>query len=130
MEDKHIPTPDMEPSLNEVQQVEEPEGYVLPVKICEPTEVRELPSKRIGPHTVTVGATVGVKLIADDPRRKRVTLIARTQDINIGSTQAQSQLAGAWVPSEIPVVFDTRAELWAISITETTDVSVIEEYWA
>lgn len=120
----------MEPSINEVQQVEGDTGYVLPVKVCEPTETRELPSKRVGPHMTNVGATVGVKLIADDPRRKRVTIIAREQDILIGATQAQAQLAGAWVPSGTPVQLDTRAELWALSVTETTDISIIEEYWA
>lgn len=129
-EEGHVPSQEMEPSLKEVQQTEEDDVYsVIPVKICEPTETRELPSKRIAPRTVAIGDTAGVKLLSADPRRKFATIIARTSDISIGATQSQAQLNGAWVPGVVPFVVSSVAELWAVG-DDPTDVSVIEEYWA
>jgi hypothetical protein len=127
---QHIPTPDMEPDLNVVQQVETDDYHTIPVKVCEPVEARELPTKRIAPRTVTVDTVAGGKLLSADPRRKFATIIARTQDITIGATQAQAQLNGAWVPGVVPFVVSTVGELWATGDGGTTDVSVIEEYWA
>lgn len=126
----HVPTPDMEPDLKEVQQVEDDSSHVIPVKICEPAEVRELPSKRIATRTVTVGSTAGAKLLSADPRRKFATIIPRTQDILIGASQSQAQLNGAWLPSVVPFVISSVSELWAMGDGASTDVSVIEEYWA
>jgi hypothetical protein len=120
----------MEPDLKEVQQVEADETYVIPVKVCEPTEVRELPSKRIATRTVVVGATAGVKLLSADPRRKSATIIGRTQDLLIGATQSQAQLTGAWIPGVVPFAITSMSELWAVGDGAETNVSVIEEYWA
>lgn len=126
----HVPTSDMEPDLNEVQQVDKGELHVIPVQIAEPVESRELPSKRIAPRTVPVSATVGTKLLSADPRRKFATIIARTDDLLIGANQAQAQISGSWVPGVLPLVVTTVAELWAIGDGSATDVTVIEEYWA
>lgn len=127
---RHTPTPDMQPDLGDVLQEEAPELGVVPVKICEPVEARELPSKRLGPRTVPLGSTVASKLLSRDPRRKSATIIARTQDILIGANQSQAQLSGAWVPGVVPLVITAEAELWAIGDGASTDVTVIEEYWA
>lgn len=129
-EDGYVPSPGMQPDLDEVLQVENVETHLVPVKISEPVEVRELPSKRMSVRTVSVGTTAGVKLLSADPRRKSATLTSRTQDVLIGTTQAQSQLSGVWVPGVVPLVITSVAELWAIGSGGTTDVSVIEEYWA
>jgi hypothetical protein len=120
----------MEPDLDEVQQVQEDEKYVIPVEVCGPIEARELPSKRVSARTVVVGTAAGVKLLSTDPRRKFATIIARTQDILVGATQSQAQLSGAWVPGSLPFVVTSVAELWAIGDGAETNVSVIEEYWA
>lgn len=125
----HVDTREMEPELSEVQQIEY-EEHVIPVKICEPTEVRELPSKRIATRTVAVGTTAGVKLLSADPRRKFATIIARSQDILIGASQSQAQLSGAWVPGVLPFVISSVSEVWAIGDGAETNVSIIEEYWA
>lgn len=74
--------------------------------------------------------TAGVKLLSADPRRKTATIIARTQDIQIGANQAQSQLNGAWIPGVVPFVITSVGEVWAIGVGGNTDVSVIEEYFA
>jgi hypothetical protein len=120
----------MEADLNEVQQVEDDSAHIIPVKICEPVESRELPTKRIAPRTVPVTSTAGSKLLSADPRRKFATIIARTQDIIIGANQSQAQLAGAWIPGILPLRIETVGELWAMGSGGNTDVSVIEEYWA
>lgn len=126
----HIDTADMEPDLNAVQQVEDYDSHIIPVKICEPAETRELPSKRIAMRTVAVSTTAGAKLLSADPRRKFATIIAKTQDIKIGATQAQAQLNGAWIPGVVPFQVSSVSELWAVGDGASTDVSVIEEYWA
>ena len=128
-EAKHVPLEDMEPSLNEVQQVDD-YAQVIPVKVCEPVEARELPTKRIAPRTVVVSATVGANLLSADPRRKFATIIGRTQDLYLGATQAQAQASAAWIPGVLPLVVSSTAELWAMADGSTTDVTVIEEYWA
>ena len=126
----HVPTPDMEPDLEEVQQVQDYDTHVIPVKVCEPTEVRELPSKRFAARTVPVSGTAGTRLLSHDPRRKFATIIGRTQDLVIGATQAQAQLNGSWIPGVVPFVITSVAEVWAKGDGDATDVSVIEEYWA
>jgi hypothetical protein len=120
----------MAPDLDSVQQVEDYDAHIVPVKICEPTDVRELPSKRLAPRTVTVDTVAGAKLLSADPRRKFATIIARTQDIRIGATQSQAQLSGAWIPGVVPFMVSSVGELWAVGDGASTDVSVIEEYWA
>lgn len=126
----HILSQDMEPSLKEVQQTEEPESFLVSVKVCEPTETRELPSKRIATRTVSILGTAASKILAADPRRKTATIIGRTSDIMLGSTQAQAQLNGAWLPGVVPFVISSVGEVWAMGDGASTDVSVIEEYWA
>jgi hypothetical protein len=128
--DAHVPTPDMAPDLDEVQQVEDPSRHLVPVEICGPVEARELPSKRFAARTVNVGTSAGVRLLSADPRRKFATIIARTQDILIGANQAQAQLNGAWVPGVVPFVITSVTEVWAVGSGAATDVSVIEEYFA
>lgn len=127
---EHTPSADMAPSLDEVLQSDYDEPHVIPVKLCEPTEVRELPSKRISTRTVPLIATAGSKLLSADPRRKFATIIARSSDIRIGSSQAEAQLTGSWIPSAVPLPITSKAELWAMGDGAPTDVSVIEEYWA
>lgn len=128
--DLHVPSPGMQPDLDDVLQVENVDPHLVPVKVCEPVDARELPAKRLSTRTVPVGTLAGVKLLSADPRRKSATIIARTQDILIGANQAQAQLSGAWVPGVLPLAITSVSEVWAVSTGADTDVSVIEEYWA
>lgn len=125
----HIDVRAMEPDLSDLQQVEAEPLTAVPVKICEPVESRELPAKRISARVVNVSSTVAGKLLSTDPRRKSATLIPRTQDILIGSSQSQAALTGAWLPGVVPFVTTTQSEVWAMGDGASTDVSVIEEYW-
>lgn len=127
---KHTPTPDMQPDLNDVLQVEDVDLQLVPTKVCEPVETRELPSKRFSARTVPVSTLAGSRLLSADPRRKFATIIAKSQDIRIGATQAESMLSGAWVPGVVPFVITAVGEVWAVGDGADTDVSVIEEYFA
>jgi hypothetical protein len=121
----------MQPDLDEIQQVEDYDKlHVIPVEICGPAEVRELPSIRVAPRTVTVDTVAGAKVLSADPRRKTATIIARAGDIRIGASQSQAQLSGAWLPLKTPVQISSVGQLWAVGDTAPTDISVIEEYWA
>jgi hypothetical protein len=118
----------------DIIQVEPDPLQSIPVHVQGPVETRELPSKRIAFRTVpvpvaVVGVTPSQKLVAADPRRIRVTLIPRTADIYVGTSQATAVSGGAWFPSVVPMQFATNQELWA-SGTAATDVTVIEEFWA
>jgi hypothetical protein len=120
----------MQPDLDDVLQTENVDPHLVPVKVCEPVESRELPSKRVSTRTVPVGTAAGVKLLSADPRRKFATIIGRTQDLLIGANQAQAQLSGSWIPGSVPFIISTVAEVWATGDGGATDVSVIEEYYA
>lgn len=124
----HVPTQDMQPDLDEVQQVTE--DHVIPVTVSGPVETRELPARPTNPRTVAVVSGVGAKLVAADPRRKFVTIIARTNDIRIGGTQSASILGGSWIPNVVPFVIHGTGDLWASGDGGDTDVTVVEEYWA
>jgi hypothetical protein len=128
-ETAHVSTADMQPDLDSVLQVED-EPHVVPTKVCEPVDTRELPAKRMSPRTVSVTTTAGAKLLSADPRRKSATIVARSQDIRIGVTQSQALLNGAWFPGVVPFVSTAVTELWAVGDGADTDVSVIEEYFA
>jgi hypothetical protein len=120
----------MEPELDEVLQTEPDDAHIIPVKVCEPVETRELPTKRLAPRTVPITSTVAGKLLSADPRRKSALIVGRSSDILIGVTQAQANLTGTWYPGSVPYPTTTTGELWAKGDGANTDVSVIEEYWA
>lgn len=125
----HVSTQEMQPDLDEVQQVDATD-HVIPVSVSGPVETRELPSRPTNPRTVSVVSGVGSKLVAADPRRKFVTIIARTNDIRIASSQSGSTLGGSWIPNVVPFVIHGSGDLWASGEGGNTDVTVIEEYWA
>ena len=128
--DTHDSTQDMVPDLESVLQVEAEDNHVIAVKVCEPVDVRELPTGRISLRAMFVSTAVGTKLLSDDPRRKKASIIAKTNDIRIGSTQAASTLTGVWVPNGQQLTVTASGELWACGTVDNTEVSVIEEYWA
>lgn len=101
----------------------------LPVTTVDPVQTRELPAKHTAYFTVgSVGTAAGVRLVPHDPRRKSVTVLALDQDVVLGGTQAAA-LSGAQWPANVPFVSTSVGEMWATSVTATTDVSVIAEYW-
>lgn len=125
------------PDPEDIVQAEE-EAYdtkPVAVSVCGPVETREVPAAGYpGYFTASaVGATVGVRLLGMEPRRKHATLIAQDQDIWISSSQAgaQSGAGGAMrIPAVVPYVIDHLHEVWACAVTGTTDVSVATVNWS
>lgn len=127
---------DLTPEPDEIVQAEE-EPYVvqpIPVVQCGPVQVRELPGIRAGYGTETgVGTTIGVRLLPLEPRRKEAIIMALDQDIWISGSQsgAASGAAGAFrVTANVPFVIPHMDQVWAVSVTSTTSISVMSTYWS
>lgn len=108
-------------------QDERPSLATVPVRVTTPVQVREMPSRNAAGRTALVSNTAAVRLLTPDPRRKRATLYAFDQEIAFGPTQASA--TSRW-PKQVPLYLDTRDEVWVISATSTTDVTIITEAWA
>lgn len=126
---------DIVPDPEDIVQSEEEYNRQVEVKVCAPVQTRELPaSGHPGYFTAAaVGTTVGVRLLALEPRRKYATLIALDQDVWISSSQAGAQ-AGAGgamrIPAVVPFVIGHMHEVWACAVSGSTDVSVETVNWS
>lgn len=124
------------PDPEDIVQAEE-DDYTRtpePVVVCGPVETRELPAQRAGYKTDQgVTATVAVKLLPFEPRRKEAMILPVDQDIWLSGSQAGAQ-AGAAGAILVPVgtLWPVRhlAEVWACAATGTTDISVASDYWS
>jgi hypothetical protein len=126
---------DMHADPEDVVQAEDylEAGRPVDVAVVGQVETRELPAVRAGYRTeAAVGAAVGAKILAFEPRRKSAVIVAQSQDIYVGISQAgvQAGTSGAarW-PALVPFVVTHLDEVWAIAVTGTTDISVLAEYW-
>lgn len=125
-------TPDFVAEPGEILQEEIPEAPLTPIPTTVESTVRvqELPAKKTTFYTAaSVGTTVGVQLLGRDPRRKQATIIGLSQDIRLGSTQAEA-VSGGRVPAVVPIVIGSMGEIWATAVSSTTDITVIAEYWS
>lgn len=127
---------DVTPDPEEIVQAEEAydSARPIPVTVCGPIQTRELPAKAPGYRTEPgVGASVAVKLMAFEPRRKAGLVMAISQDVWLSSSQAGA-MAGASgairIPAVIPWPIDHMEEVWAMAVTGTTDISVQSSYWS
>lgn len=128
---------DVTPDPDDIVQAEEDDynSRPIPVSVCGPTEVRELPASGYpGYQTVSaVGTAVAVRLLALEPRRKYATLIAQDQDVWIASSQAGAQAGaggGMRIPAVLPYVIGHMHEVWACAVAGTTDISVETVNWS
>lgn len=127
---------DVTPEPEEVVQAEEePYGTrPIPVTLCGPAQVRELPAVRAGYNTEqAVTTTVAVRILNFEPRRKGAVIIAQDQDIWISGSQAGAQMgasASIRIPAVVPFSIDHLDEVWACSVSSTTDISVMTTYWS
>lgn len=119
----------------DIVQAEEPYDPARPINVtvCGPVETREVPAVRAGYRTEqSVTTTVAVKILAFEPRRKSAVLIAQGQDIWLAGSQAGAQVGAsgaARIPALLPFVIGHLDEVWACSVTGTTDIAVLAEYW-
>lgn len=100
----------------------------VPVCVEDSVRVQELPA-RSGACYSTVVDTTGGRILGRDPRRKSATILAITEDVRLGTTQANA-INGARVPAVVPFVISHIDEVWAASVQNTTEVSIITEQWA
>jgi hypothetical protein len=125
------------PEPDEIVQAEEPYDPTRPINVavCGPVQTRELPAIGYPGYKTeaAVTATLGVKVLAMEPRRKSATIMAVGQDIWISSSQAGAQagVGGAmrW-PALVPYVVNHIHEVWVCAFTGTTDVSVETVNWS
>lgn len=125
------------PDPEEIVQAEEDYDPTRPINVtvCGPVQTRALPAiGRPGYRTESnVTATIGVKLLAMEPRRQSAVIIAQTQDIWISGSQAGAQAgaSGAFkVPAVVPFVVDDIYAVWACAVSGTTDISVKTTNWS
>lgn len=125
------------PEPDEIVQDEHHYPAAAPVATCVvgPVQTRELPAAGYPGYKTESGVTtsLGVKLLALEPRRRSATIVALSQDIWISSSQAgaQSGAGGAmrW-PALVPYVVQHMHEVWVTSVSSTTDVSVETVNWS
>lgn len=119
----------------EVVQAEEVYDPTRPINVtvCGPVQTRELPAKTPGYKTEqAVGATVAVKLLPFEPRRKAGLVMAISQDVWLSGSQAGAMAGAAGairIPALIPWPVDHMEEVWAMAVSGATDISVQSSYW-
>jgi hypothetical protein len=126
----HADTRDMQASIGEVLQSEYEDLHVIPVKVCEPVETRELPARRTSFRSVFVNTLVGTQLLSQDRRRKVAIITSITNSVRYGESQSASVLTGMIMPPSLQIRFGSAGELWGCGTVNNTEVSIIEEYWA
>jgi hypothetical protein len=124
------------PDPGEIVQEESEEYTARPVdvSVCGPVQTRELPAGGYpGYGTTVVGASVGVRLLSLEPRRKYATLVCVDSDLWISSSQAgaQSGASGAMrIPALVPYVVGHMHEVWACTVSGTANVGFETVNWS
>lgn len=103
------------------------------VTVCGPVGTRELPALGYpGYRTEQANATVGVRLLSIEPRRKNAVIICLSSDLWLSSSQAGAQAGsggGLRWPAAVPYVADDAHELWVCTVSGTADVGVKTSNW-
>jgi hypothetical protein len=118
------------PEADEVFQAE-PVGAV-PVEIKgEPIAVKVAGGRQIGLRSFFLSPAVAQRILDNDPRRSLATIVSLDTDLRLGLDQGTAQSTGGqrW-PANVPLPISASSELWASSITSTSEVTVVHEYWA
>jgi hypothetical protein len=126
--------PELQPTAEEVLQIE-PTIKEPPVTVAVdgPVRTQDLPRKGGTTFTRTVGTTVGqTPLLRADHRRASARLISVGQAMLVAFNAASAQDASrmALVPANTILVITATTDIWVISATATTAISVITELWA
>jgi len=129
------PTPELQPDLEDVLQVEEPEGRETAVKvdITGPVRTQELPRK--GGSTLTRSG-IGVlpnalNILRADHRRAQSFLISSSAFlVAYGDANAQDASTMALWPANVPLKVTGTVDVWVAASTGTVNVSVVTELWA
>lgn len=129
---------DLIPDNDDVLQDEPQQMPMTPIPVVVEGTVRmqELPSPVVVVAQVfcdSSGGTIAAqRVLGEDPRRKKATIVATDQSVRIGTSQKQTQspdTCAIW-PKNVPVEISGKTEIWVAADTATTRVSVIAEQWA
>lgn len=125
---------DLQPDVSEV--IQEEADYDASIQVCVsdvkvPLRVQELPRKLATSQTRTLTTTVQ-RLLRADHYRATAVLVSFDQDVYLAFNEASAQdtsTMSRWPVNE-PFRLTAAVDLWARSVTSTTDVSVTTERWA
>lgn len=110
----------------------EGDDVVIMVRNDGPVRVEELPTHIGGIRTVVAEVSTPIKILNNDPRRKRALLMSRDQEFYFAATQAQCNpsYAGFWF-SGIPLELSNQDELWVASAdaVAVATITVVNELW-
>jgi hypothetical protein len=130
---------DLQPDVEDVLQVEEPEGHEPTVKVCieGPVRTQALPRKAGSTKTVPVGTTP-FRILRPNPRRSSAILIAdATFYVSLSIPAAQIDLTATAVPptmaqwpANVPLPVTADVDVMVAAKTGTANVSAVVEYWA
>jgi hypothetical protein len=121
---------DLTPPTDDVLQEEEKAAPItaIPVTVEGPARVQQLPTRSAGMRTFDLTLTA-VKILEQDPRRRRAVLQAVGDSIMIGPTQAAAS-AGATFTDGVVIELTTCDDVWARATSTTAKLGVINEQWA
>lgn len=119
------------PELEDLQQLPE-EHIKVPVRVVDPVQVQQLPSRHGVSRSFGTAATDGepVPLLGADLRRRRAVIIAASASIYVGEREMVKSGAAAIWPAGVPLVIEHTEQVYARAATGTATVSVISENWA
>lgn len=130
-----MPTVDLQPDTDEVLQSEaykEPPVSVCVESVKTPVRTQELPRKGGTTRSRTVDNVSPWHAIAADYFRGKATIISVGQNMLVGFNQVSTSdpsLMLLW-PANVPFYVSAVVDVYILSATATTTVSVATELWA
>lgn len=118
-----------EPTVAEVEASEISDVPTVAVIVSTPVRTQDLPAT-----TGEMGSRDGIgtdpiKLFDADPRRKSLTLIAKTNPMLVARSQQECSARGAEWPIAVPLVLTHKEAVYVAAQTATIKVSWDHELW-
>lgn len=122
-----------EPTVSEVEQSEVLDVPTVPVRVEGPVNIRSLPGV-IGNHGKAnfANTTDAVEVLNEEPRRKRVLLVAKSGEIWVGTSQQQVvQELCMLLPINVVLEVTHKESLWAKpESVATATLAFVHELWS
>ena len=128
---ERVEVPEFEESPEDIYQRTDVPFEAIPVHVTRAVRNKELPATTTGVQTFALDAITPIRVLMQDPKRHRATLIGYDQNLLLGTTQAQAKnllASGIW-PNLLPLVWGSAQELWVMAAASTATVTVITDYW-
>lgn len=128
--------PELQPTVPEVLQSEEPYGKAPTVPVCidAPVRTQSLPRKAGATGTKTAGLIADNaqrQLLRADHRRASAVLISDTPFlVALSAASAEDASTMALWPADTPCTITATSDVYVAAQTGTASVSFIEELWA